>query len=202
MSSTGCWRVWYRAVGQAALGMAVAAVAGCGGGGDSPAPAPSLAAAPAPGVGGSNASATCNLPDFTASLLTRVNQTRAAGANCGSEGNFGPAPPVVWNDRLTQAATGHSQDMQVHNYFSHTSLDGRTLGQRVDATGYTWSLLGENIAAGYTTVDSVVAGWVASPGHCANIMRPDLSEMGVACVPGNSGNTYATYWTMDLGHPR
>jgi len=197
MSSTGSWRVWHRAAGQAAIGMAIATVAGCGGGGDSPAPAP-----PPSSVGGASAGATCGLPDFTASLLARVNQARAAGANCGTEGTFGAAGPVAWNDQLTQAATGHSQDMAAHNYFSHTSLDGRTLSQRVDATGYRWSMLGENIAAGQPTVDSVVSAWMASPGHCANIMRAEYVDMGVACVPGGAGDTYATYWTMDLGRPR
>jgi uncharacterized protein YkwD len=63
-------------------------------------------------------------------------------------------------------------------------------------------MLGENIAAGQTTVDSVMADWMASPGHCANIMRPEFVEMGVACVNGTPANTYRTYWTMDFGRPR
>jgi len=183
-------------VGRVVLGAALAAAGGCGGGGDSPAPAS------APGSGGAVAGATCNLPDFTTGVLARVNQARAAGADCGSEGSFAPAAAVAWNDRLTQAAAGHSQDMAANNYFSHTSLDGRMLADRVNATGYTWGVLGENIAAGQPTVDSVVSAWMASPGHCANIMRPHFSEMGLACVPGAPGDTYSTYWTMDLGRPR
>jgi uncharacterized protein YkwD len=209
MSSTAAWRKWYRAVGQAAIGATAIAVAGCGGGGDNatppaastPAPSPSPSPAPSPAAP-STAAATCGLPNFTASLLARVNQARAAGANCGSEGVFAATGPVTWNNVLTQAATGHSQDMATNNYFSHTSLDGRTLSQRVDATGYHWSMLGENIAAGQIGVDAVVNAWMGSPGHCANIMRPELTEMGVACVPGTASDTYATYWTMDLGRPR
>jgi uncharacterized protein YkwD len=92
--------------------------------------------------------------------------------------------------------------MSANNYFSHTSLDGRTLSQRADATGYLWTMLGENIAAGQIGVEAVVNAWMASPGHCANIMRPEFTEMGVACVPGTSSDTYATYWTMELGKPR
>ena len=192
------WQGWYRAAARAVVGAAAVGLASCGGGGDSPTPA-----APAPSTAGSaSLTATCNLPDFQTSLLARVNQARAAGANCGSEGTFGPAGPVAWNDPLTQAATGHSQDMQAQNYFSHTSLDGRTLAQRVDATGYRWSALGENIAAGQPTVGEVVDAWMGSPGHCANIMKADFADMGVACVPGGPGNTYITYWTMDLGRPR
>ena len=109
---------------------------------------------------------------------------------------------MAWNDLLTQAATGHSQDMQAQNYFSHTSLDGRTFAQRIRAQGYTGSFIGENIAAGYPTPKAVMDAWMGSPGHCANIMKADFVDMGVACVPGGQGNTYITYWTMDLGHPR
>ncbi len=45
-------------------------------------------------------------------------------------------------------------------------------------------------------------GWIASPGHCANLMNAGFAEIGVACVPGGAGATYSTYWTMDLGRPR
>ncbi|MGZ8259752.1 MAG: CAP domain-containing protein [Caldimonas sp.] len=145
---------------------------------------------------------TCNLPNFQASLLARINQVRASGADCGSHGAFGAAPPLAWNDRLAVAADGHSEDMSARNYFSHTSADGRTLAERVNAAGYAWSSLGENIAAGYPTANAVMDGWIASPGHCANLMNTGFAEVGVACVPGAAGDTYSTYWTMDLGRPR
>lgn len=180
----------------------------CGGGSDgySSAPAAGSAANPpasAPVVGGASATAsTCNLPDFQASLLARINQVRATGADCGSDGVFGAALPLTWNDRLTTAADGHSRDMAAQNYFSHTSADGRTLADRVNATGYAWLSLGENIAAGYPSVNAVMDGWIASPGHCANLMNAGFAEVGVACVPGAAGDTYSTYWTMDLGRPR
>jgi uncharacterized protein YkwD len=189
-SSTGT----IRACRTPLLTLLGAVLAACGGGGsDSP------SAGMPPNVA---ATATCNLPDFAASALARVNQWRASGADCGSEGRFGPASALVWNDLLTQAATGHSQDMVTANFFSHTGSNGSTLAQRVNATGYAWSSLGENIAAGQTSVNSVVDGWIASPGHCANIMNPAFVEMGLACVPGTSANPYPTYWTMDLAQPR
>jgi uncharacterized protein YkwD len=145
--------------------------------------------------------ATCGLSNFTSAMLARVNQWRASGANCGIEGNFGPAPALAWNDLLTQAAAGHSQDMVTHNFFSHTGSNGSSLGQRVTAVGYNWSAVGENIAAGQTSINSVVDGWIASPGHCANIMNAAFVHVGVACINGTSSNTYSTYWTMDLGKP-
>jgi uncharacterized protein YkwD len=147
------------------------------------------------------ASATCNISDFAATALARINQLRAAGADCHSKGVFAPAAALAWNDKLTQAAAAHSADMAVKNYFSHTSADGRTLADRINATGYTWSGLGENIAAGYAGIDAVMSGWIGSDGHCANLMSPNLSEVGLACVPGTASSSYNTYWTMDLGRP-
>jgi len=185
-----------------------ALVASCGGGGgDSSAPAGGAeGAAPAASTPASGPAATvgstCNLPNFRAAVLARINQVRASGADCGSDGVFGAAAPVAWNDKLTLAAEGHSQDMAAKNFFSHTSADGRTLADRVNATGYAWSSLGENIAAGYPSINAVMDGWIASPGHCANLMNAGFAEVGVVCVPGNAGDTYSTYWTMDLGRPR
>lgn len=61
--------------------------------------------------------------------------------------------------------------------------------------------MGENIAAGYDTVSAVMDGWLASPGHCANLMNPNFTQIGVACIRGSTGNAYGTYWTMDLARP-
>ena len=181
-------------------------LAACGGGGDDAAPAAGTATSPpaasSPAANPASVGSTCGLPEFRARVLARINQVRAGGANCGVDGVFGAAAPLAWNDKLTLAAEGHSQDMAAKNYFSHTSADGRMLGDRVNATGYSWSSLGENIAAGYPTINAVMDGWIASPGHCANLMHAGFAEVGVVCVPGAPGDTYSTYWTMDLGQPR
>ena len=103
---------------------------------------------------------------------------------------------------LTEAAAAHSNDMVFANFFSHTGSDGSTLTSRVDAAGYGWSRLGENIAVGQTTINQVVDGWMASDGHCANIMNAAFRDIGVACVSGRASNTYRSYWTMDLARPR
>lgn len=146
-------------------------------------------------------SATCGLPDFQTSVLARINQYRAAGASCRSAGSFAPAAPLAWNSLLAQAAAGHSQDMAANNYFSHTGRNGSSMVDRVNATGYAWSNLAENIAAGYPSVTAVVDGWMASDGHCKNLMNPQLQHVGLACV-ASSTSTYRTYWTMDAARPR
>jgi uncharacterized protein YkwD len=86
------------------------------------------------------------------------------------------------------------------DYFSHDSQDGRSMVDRINATGYSWSTVGENIAAGYDTVQSVVDGWMSSDGHCANLMNPRFTEFGLACAR-NSASTYRIYWTQNLGRP-
>lgn len=142
------------------------------------------------------------MANFQSELLELVNRYRAAGASCGSEGSFAPAAALRWQASLAQAALKHSDDMQSGNFFSHTGSDGSDAGRRLTAAGYSWRAWGENIAAGQPSVASVVSGWMASPGHCANLMNPGFNDLGVACVKGSTSNTYRTYWTMTLGSPR
>lgn len=193
-------------------------LAACGGGGNDTPPAaagaptagtPPAAAAPAiPAPGTSSpgplivTTGTCNLPDFAPTLLARVNQFRNAGASCGSRGSFAPTGGLAWNSNLGLAADAHSRDMVSGNFFSHTGSAGSNAGQRITAAGYSWSSYGENIAAGQATVVEVVDGWMASEGHCANIMNGNFVDIGVACVPGTGATTYRSYWTMALGRPR
>lgn len=145
------------------------------------------------------AAQTCGLSNFQQELVSRINQIRASARTCGSL-TYAVAPALTWNTKLFNAAAGHSADMAAKNYFSHTSQDGRTFSQRITAAGYSWNYAGENIAAGQTTVDQVMNAWVNSPGHCANLMNKNFTEVGVACVR-NDASTYRTYWTMDLARP-
>ncbi|WAC72313.1 CAP domain-containing protein [Roseateles sp. SL47] len=140
---------------------------------------------------------------FQQDLLDRINAARAAGANCGSSGVFAATTSVSWNSLLTQAANNHALDMTSKNFFSHTGSNGSSLGDRVTAVGYPWSALGENIAAGQPTVKDVMDAWMDSPGHCANIMSPSFTEVGVSCqLAASTSNPYSTYWVMDLGARR
>lgn len=90
--------------------------------------------------------------------------------------------------------------MADNNYFSHTSLNGRRFSRRIADEGYAWSWSGENIAAGQTTVAGVMSDWLASPGHCANIMRAEFRDVALSCV-AQAGSTYGRYWTMSLARP-
>ncbi|WP_188963540.1 CAP domain-containing protein [Deinococcus aquiradiocola] len=154
-----------------------------------PAPTPTPAPAPTPGTG-SGISAT------EQRVLDLTNQARAQARTCGTT-SYPAAPALSWNASLATAARGHATDMAAKNYFSHTSQDGRTFDVRIRNAGYTgYRTIGENIAAGQPTPDAVVAGWLASPGHCANIMNASFKELGVGV---GTGGSYGTYWVQDFG---
>ncbi|MFG6433351.1 CAP domain-containing protein [Roseateles sp. LYH14W] len=196
-----------RAAPTAALALALA-LAGCGGGGSessSAAPNSPVVAAPSPTTpapANAGTRITCNLPDFQADMLAAVNAHRRAGATCGARGAFPAAAELTWNAQLTQAAVVHSDDMAAGNFFSHTGSNGSSAGDRVTAAGYAWRGVGENIAAGQTSVAQVVDGWMKSDGHRANLMNPAFRDIGVACIAGSASNTYRTYWSQEFGTPR
>jgi uncharacterized protein YkwD len=146
------------------------------------------------------AAARCGLAGFQVELLNRINQARQSGRVCGSQ-SMPAVRALTWNSQLLQAATGHAADMASNNYFDHTSLDGRTFSQRITAAGYPWHAVGENIAAGQNSVATVMNSWLASEGHCRNIMNASYTEVAVACS-ASSSSTYRTYWVMDLGASR
>jgi len=195
------------------LGLPVLLTA-CGGGGSSntqataPLPTPTAegnpsAAATSSAATSSGGDASCGLNTpggIQTEMLQRVNDFRASGAGCGT-GPLPPAAALVWNTTLLEAAKGHATDMASNNYFSHTGRDGRTPAQRVLAAGYSYSRMGENIAAGQVSVQSVVADWIASPSHCQNMLTSDFRDVAVACIR-NDAATYRLYWVMELGRPR
>jgi len=100
--------------------------------------------------------------------------------------------------KLTSAAAAHSADQASHNTMSHTGSNGSSMSQRISATGFAWRALGENVAMGYANANSVMTGWMNSPGHRKNILTPGFTMIGVALAAAADGSLY---WTMDLGTP-
>ncbi|MEV6881568.1 CAP domain-containing protein [Streptomyces sp. NPDC051135] len=123
-----------------------------------------------------------------AQVLALVNEERAA-AGCS---------PVTANDRLTRAADDYSDVMASSGVMSHTGPDGSTMTSRVEAAGYQWSTLGENIARGQADAASVMDSWMNSPGHRANILNCSFKELGVGVHFGDGG----PWWTQDFGTGR
>ena len=130
-------------------------------------------------------------------VLRLVNEARGRPRVCGDRA-FAPAPPLAWSDQLAQASLVHSRDMAQRNYFDHVDPGGASVAERAAKTGYRWRVVGENIAAGQGSAKQVVAGWLASPGHCANILSPEFREMGVAYAL-NPQAALEIYWTQVFG---
>lgn len=129
-------------------------------------------------------------PDHSADLARELELTNAARLAAG-------LAPLVLSPELSGAAQSYSQVLASGSCFEHTCGAVPDFAQRIGQAGYAdWSALAENIAAGYPTPEAVVTGWLASPGHRANILSPKYSEIGVGVV---NGGAYGTYWTQEFG---
>ena len=125
----------------------------------------------------------------------------AVGATCGSQ-RFGATAALTMSEPLRAAARAHCEDQATARYFSHESRDGRTFEQRIRQAGYTGKTpIGENIAAGQATPAAVMASWMSSPGHCANIMTPAYQAVGVGYAT-DADAPFTHYWTQDFGASR
>jgi uncharacterized protein YkwD len=102
--------------------------------------------------------------------------------------------PLIWDSRAAAVAQAHSRDMDHEHYFSHTWSDGGSTWDRLAARGVTYSRAGENIAWGQVTGSAVLASWLRSPGHRANIENGSYTHHGVARV--------GIYWTHVFIRPR
>lgn len=134
-----------------------------------------------------------------ARVVELVNEARSHARRCGRE-KFSPAPPLNVSRKLDDAAAGHARDMAKRKYFEHRGSDGSQPRDRVARAGYASRLTGENIALGPESAEEVVAGWLDSPGHCANIMDARFRDIGVGLSSGPKRGQ--TYWVQTFGSPR
>jgi uncharacterized protein YkwD len=130
------------------------------------------------------------LLDFDKELLVfHLNQLRSKGCQCAEE-EMPPVAPLKWNSLLSIAAQKHAEDMHENNFFDHLGSDLSTVDMRVSNAGFPWKLVGENIARGNFTEESIIEAWKESPTHCVQLMHADFLVVGV----GKKEN----YWTMVL----
>lgn len=132
-------------------------------------------------------------------LLVQVNTARSKSRLCGRQ-RFGAARPLAWNAGLGAAAQSHSKAMAYGNYFAHRDPDGDTPADRARAAGFRGRQIGENIAAGQGSPSKAMAGWLTSPGHCANLMNPMFTQVGAGYAT-DSRSDEGVYWTMLFGAP-
>lgn len=134
-----------------------------------------------------------------ARVVELVNDARSRARRCGSE-RFASAPPLRISRELTDAAEDHARDMAKKRFFEHRGKDGSQPKDRVRRTGYLSRLTGENIAYGPLSAEEVVAGWLDSPGHCANIMDSRFQDLGIGLARGKKRGEI--YWVQNFAAPR
>lgn len=119
-----------------------------------------------------------------AAVLALVNEERAR-AGC---------QPVTADEALARLAADFSRDMAERGFFSHTDPDGHTPWDRAEEAGVT-HLAAENIARGQPDAEAVMAAWMNSEGHRANILNCDYRTLGVGIWQGEGG----PWWTQEFG---
>lgn len=155
-------------------------------GAPAPSPSPQSSPTPTPSPTATKPKPAPSAPQGTIDeVLTLVNNARAE-AGCGT---------VRIAPQLVNAATDHSADMASNNYFSHTSLDGRSPWDRAKAAGYQFASA-ENIAKGQSDAAAVMQAWMDSPGHRKNILNCASNTIGLGVVKSGDG---IPYWTQMFG---
>lgn len=137
-----------------------------------------------------------NARQWRKQMLKLVNEHRA---------NHG-APPLRNCATLTTAAQDYAVLSARKNWQDHTGPDGSSPMERADKAGYVpdpakpMFTVGENLAWGYPTVASTFRAWVNSPGHNANMLNPDFTDLGLGYARWTGGGRYYdTNWVMVLG---
>ena len=128
------------------------------------------------------ASTTPSAAQQRAAVVTATNTERRK-AGCSA---------LTVDPRLASGAQGHAADMAKNNYFSHTSRNGTSFGDRIRATGARFRTAGENIAKGQPTAAAVVKAWMNSAGHRRNILNCGFTRIGVGF------DARGNYWVQDF----
>ncbi|KAF1773105.1 CAP domain [Phytophthora cactorum] len=121
-------------------------------------------------------------------LLAAVNKERAAVG----------LPSLCMNTKLQSAAQKHSNDMAANNFMSHTGSNGSSMSQRITASGFKWTAIAENVAAGQKDVTTVMQAWMNSAGHKKNILGSKYKMFGCGYAY-NANSIYKRYWTQEFG---
>ncbi|HZI17901.1 MAG TPA: CvpA family protein [Pyrinomonadaceae bacterium] len=114
-------------------------------------------------------------PELEAQMLDMVNAERSAAG----------LRPLAPDPELTEVARLHSADMFARGYFSHVTPDGADPFDRIRAAGVTFRTAGENLALA-PTLRIAHNGLMNSPGHRANILRPEFGRLGIGVMDGGT----------------
>ncbi len=125
-------------------------------------------------------------------IITIVNRERA------KEG----LAPLAYQPRLYAMAEAKALDMIQKQYFAHSAPDGTGIGDLAERFGYVYLNVGENLALGdFASSSHVMNGWMNSPGHRANILKSDYTEIGVAVMRGSWEGRQVWFAVQEFGRP-
>lgn len=110
-------------------------------------------------------------------------------------------PPLRVSETLVRAAQLKADDMAAKGYFAHISPDGTTPWHWFAEAGYQFTYAGENLAINFDDSAAVYAAWMDSPGHRANILGPQYTEIGIATAEGMYQGQPATFVVQEFGSP-
>lgn len=106
-----------------------------------------------------------------------ISRTNAIRAEAG-------LPALSVDSRLMQSAAAKAADMATRNYFDHVNPDGYRMAYWINNAGYSYSLAGENLAKGFSSIDRLINAWVASATHYKNLVESKFTNIGVGMAEG------------------
>jgi uncharacterized protein YkwD len=112
-------------------------------------------------------------PELEQQMLQLVNKERTAQG----------LAPLLWEPSLLGAARSHSQDMLARGYFSHYSLEGKTVSDRLRHSKARFLVAGEDLALAQT-IPMAHEGLMNSPGHRANILNKSYGRIAIGVQDG------------------
>jgi uncharacterized protein YkwD len=134
-------------------------------------------------------------PD-AATVVARIDQLRGQPRRCGDRW-LPIAGSLQWSDALQRSAQIYARELARRDLISHQGEQSAGLRDRLHASGYRLISAGENLAAGPLDLDEALDHWLASAGHCENLMAPQFQELGLACV--SAPGRYGRFWVLHLG---
>ncbi|HVK59909.1 MAG TPA: CAP domain-containing protein [Bdellovibrionales bacterium] len=156
---------------------------------DAPTPTPAPEATPLPAATPAPSTGDPNCVDHTNDAAEIRKGREEICALTNSERLKVGALPLVLESRRSEVAQNHAVDMATRSYFSHTSPDGKSPGDRISAAGIQWRAWAENIAQNSRGAPSdIMTMWMNSAGHKTNILRTNMGRLGVG--------SYKGYWVQ------
>ncbi len=108
--------------------------------------------------------------------------------------------PVSVNAKLTRLAADQARRMAQTDTLDHRLPGQTSFKRRIAQGGYHAALVAENVGAGYQSLETAIARWQASPSHDANLLLPEIKEIGIAVAHVPEGR-YTSYWALVLADP-